>query len=33
MFVMPAECKAAIEALEAQYGEPPTDLEWSYCKY
>lgn len=33
MFAQPPECKAAIEELEAKYGEPPHDLEWSYCKY
>jgi hypothetical protein len=33
MFAMPADCQAAIAALEAKYGDPPLDLEWSYCKY
>lgn len=31
-FIMPPECKEAIEELKKKYGKPPDDLEWGYMK-
>lgn len=31
-FVMPDECKARLEFLKEQFGEPPDDLEYGYMK-
>jgi hypothetical protein len=31
-FVMPEECKRAIEQKKITLGEPPEDLTWNYMK-